>query len=277
MAGLERMRKLSAEIRQSAINADNIAYQIAREQSDDHEIAEWVRKNGGVESIENDLRTYMQIALSVTLALFKDACPTRIADKEEIKCELDKRLMPPGMEWPRYEDGSPVVLSEFDQNPETISCVAFVHHEAVADYDSPFVEINPVPMKTSVTTIMNMGERVKSPKQEPVGDDGLPIRRDDEVWAAKDGNGPFKVVSIDIDAEFPITLKRVGSSFLMARCTPDELTHTKPEPPDSWEKLEKDIAEGLMSTSETDVNLEYEAHDLVRRAKALAARERGER
>lgn len=65
-------------------------------------------------------------------------------------------------------------------------------------------------------------------KNGPVGADCLPIRNGDEVWAVRDGNGPFKVVSIDLCAEFPITLTRGDGGILMAQCTPDELTHTKP-------------------------------------------------
>ncbi|HJA28444.1 MAG TPA: hypothetical protein IAA15_02570 [Candidatus Olsenella pullicola] len=57
---------------------------------------------------------------------------------------------------------------------------------------------------------------------------------------------------------------------------PSQLTHTKPAPPDSWERIEEDIAEGFMATEETARDLREEARDIVRRCRALAERERGE-
>lgn len=65
--------------------------------------------------------------------------------------------------------------------------------------------------------------------------------------------------------------KRLG---LRGTCypKPSQLTHTKPEPPDSWERIEDD-ARGL--DSGVDIDLFSHTHeDLVRRCKALA--ERGE-
>lgn len=132
--------------------------------------------------------------------------------------EIGKRLMPPGMEWPRYEDGKPVMIGD----------------EFSADLTKKVDKVELVKCGFYLKTSRNdfywyhKGVRVKRPKQEPVGADDLPIRKGDEVWAAKDGNGPFRVIGIDLGAEFPISLNRGDGGILMARCTPDELTHTKP-------------------------------------------------
>lgn len=64
------------------------------------------------------------------------------------------------------------------------------------------------------------------------------------------------------------TLGRYGTCYPQ----PSQLTHTKPEPPDSWERVEEDIAEGFMATEETARDLREEARDIVRRARALAER-----
>lgn len=108
-------------------------------------------------------------------------------------------------------------------------------------------------------------------KYGPIGADYLPIRNGDEVWAVRDGNGPFKVVSIDLGAELPITLTRGDGGILMARCTPDELTHTKPEKfVDSWERIEKDALKCVENNAGDKERMKLNMLSFVRRAKALA-------
>lgn len=129
--------------------------------------------------------------------------------------------------------------------------------------------------------------------QRPVLDaDGVPIRVGDEVYGTVEG-GPFIVTevsdkgSVFVDA-FPDTGMH-GSMF----------THTKPEPPDSWEKIEEDIGKlfsdywgcKLLTCDKcpaaVDGKKPYRRFgvdnciiarnvDLVRRCKALAERESGE-
>ena len=71
-------------------------------------------------------------------------------------------------------------------------------------------------------------------------------------------------------------------SAAQCRCAANGLTHTKPEPPDTWERIEEDAAmqpyaycvgNGLFGECdeiETTPTNELFARDLVRRCKALA-------
>lgn len=129
--------------------------------------------------------------------------------------------------------------------------------------------------------------------QRPVLDaDGVPIKKGDTVWRIEDGR-EFEVTGVD--AWFSIRV-RDESMEIGVWTTPCGFTHTKPEPPDSWERIESDCskfcieycdehglldhgcnaAEGDASTRHcTDCGDSCEermARDLVRRCKALAER-----
>lgn len=96
---------------------------------------------------------------------------------------------------------------------------------------------------------------------------------------------------VDAEADTPLTVVEVSSDLVRCEYTwkdgktyrpcypPSVLTHTKPEPPDSWERIEEDAGctatkynerRGTIFTTKQQV-----ARDLVRRCRALAERERG--
>lgn len=68
---------------------------------------------------------------------------------------VKSRMMPEGYSWPRRSDGSFVKLNEGYGSIET---VAFHYQTSVADYTSPYVEINPSLIPNSGTVCINMGE-----------------------------------------------------------------------------------------------------------------------
>ena len=121
--------------------------------------------------------------------------------------------------------------------------------------------------------------------------DGRPLREGDTVWDV-DGRGPLTVWRLPDKSEMYVSLKKDGTFYYRY---PEKLTH---ERPDSWERLEEDCAKsdvdycaerGLLDPScdavEGDASSrhctdcgctcgEKMARDLVRRAKALAERDR---
>lgn len=128
---------------------------------------------------------------------------------------------------------------------------------------------------------------------EPALDaDGVPIHEDDTVWLT-DGRGPWKVSRIVCADRRRIICDDDENGHL--NVYPEQLTH---ERPDSWERLEEDCAKsdvdycaerGLLDSScdvvEGDGSTrhctdcgctcgEKMARDIVRRAKALAERDR---
>ena len=109
--------------------------------------------------------------------------------------------------------------------------------------------------------------------ERPVLDaDGVEIRMGDTVWVASNGMGPYIVDRLPIPGETDV-LRLVDETGI---CWSDsgfgyiasQLTHERPE---SWERLWMD----MHPADETEcVGLDLE--EFVRRAKALAERERGE-
>lgn len=113
--------------------------------------------------------------------------------------------------------------------------------------------------------------------QRPVLDaDGVPIREGDTLWRVN-GDGPFTAT------EYKKSWMRVKSEDgHVVGYWPDDLTHAKPEPPDTWERIEEDkglnpfdyckkVGHKLFTFDNAE---EYKSSDLVRRCRALA--ERGE-
>lgn len=136
--------------------------------------------------------------------------------QDAIMAELDKRLMPPGMEWLRYEDSEMVLPSdegiigiEYSRTGNTVL--------VTTNDDEP-------------RAVFATGERVKRPEPEVLGADGEPIRKGETVY---DGTGNrHVVVEVDTDralVEFDGEPKRGWrASFI---------THT---PPDTQERIDED-------------------------------------
>lgn len=88
--------------------------------------------------------------------------------QDAIMAELDKRLMPPGMEWLRYEDSEMVLPSdegiigiEYSRTGNTVL--------VTTNDDEP-------------RAVFATGERVKRPEPEVLGADGEPIKVGETVW-----------------------------------------------------------------------------------------------
>ena len=122
--------------------------------------------------------------------------------------------------------------------------------------------------------------------------DGKPIHEGDTVYEVEGTGHAYKVVGIRVGDGDPLTPTVVtcdegdGTSehFL-----PSQLTHTKPEPIDTWERIEEDAGkdpcdyfgfdgeETCGKCPASGKNCEQTmARDIVRRCRALAERERGE-
>ena len=120
--------------------------------------------------------------------------------------------------------------------------------------------------------------------ERPVLDaDGVPIKVGDTVYFTDGREQECNTVvyaEYDYKDEPYVQLGRLNDvgypTYTNCSCIdPSQLTHTKPEPPDSWERLEEDANKNpfdyCKDVGHTCENSEaYKAHDLVRRAKALA-------
>lgn len=123
---------------------------------------------------------------------------------------------------------------------------------------------------------------------KPVLDlDGVPIKEGDTVWDISDGTELF-ITSTELDELDHVKAHQEKPTKASVSIHPLRLTHTKPEPPDSWERLEEDAWDDDCEyfgrdmndckgcpASRQDIDDFYcdeneKARDIVRRAKALA-------
>lgn len=184
---------------------------------EEREAAAWVREHGGlshVKDIYHDLRAVVE-RLGVEWSE---------SELHGLMDALDRRLMPEGVEWPRYEDGEPVRFE--DELPDFAGTI-YKTVKSVRFNNYGYVVIDNAGGSANVSVIIKSGQRVKRP-------------------------------------------------------------NTKPEQPDSWERIEEDAKKdrcsyfganyqdcGRCTQLATSCSIS-KARDLVRRCRALAERERGE-
>lgn len=201
--------------------------------------------------------------------------------------ELDKRLMPPGMEWPRFEDGKQITWNNSPDHTAAI-CLALDGSCYSLHYDMPDDEI---------MCIYEGSERVKRPVTEVLAADGLPIKVGDTVYCEERYThvGGEDVVKATGKVE-ELVLSNKGCEVYVDSYDDSFPTscihHTKP---DSWEQIEADAYKNYMnyfgcsgfacadcpskidgvkpySRYETDSCELAMRKDVVRRAKALSER-----
>lgn len=160
--------------------------------------------------------------------------------------------------WPKFEDGEYVWFGdEVDGLRGGIDNIDLYERTANL-YD---VDVN---------LIMSFGERLKRPAPKVLDADGVEIEAGDTVYGIGRTKHRFEVIDPHhIDPE-------VGEAFSVrcydrdeleeCHCKPKLLAHTRP---DSWERLEEDAADL------DDMPCDFNAKDLIRRAKALAGAEAG--
>lgn len=257
-------------------------------------------------------------------------CDTAYDMLHDMNEALSKRLMPEGMEWPRYESGEPVRIGDaivdglgnahevssvevFDDaealhwipsEPEDF--VWFVHGERVRQPASQVLDADGVEIRVGDTVYeVDTGEKMwvcALPKQSEYScvklrlsngmstaldpfrlthrasvfaADGSLLRVGETVYEVEGTGHAYKVVGIRVGDGDPLTPTVVTCDVVdgtSEHFLPSQLTH---ELPDSWERLEDDANKNpfdyCKDVGHTCENSEaYKAHDLVRRAKALA-------
>ena len=188
---------------------------------------------------------------------------------EVIWTELDRRLMPEGMEWPRYESGEPVGFGdEVSRLGEVFSISLYCDGSFALNFRA-----------------YSKGERVRRPAKV-LDADGVEIRVGDTVWSVDSGTR-YTVEKIT-DELIPIKCRsEMGSTVSLC---PSQLTHERPE------SKCRDCAHWQKDPTADNMGVcwffyhEYEGQDcyaarragigaceeFMPRASALAERERGE-
>lgn len=198
MNGLKRLRALGSRLEQMAavratVRVDgkplwrmllDIARQIEREQA---EAVAWVREHGGLEPIKSSLSALELLAegieIDTGLAFYDESPKERcVALRNEVK----SRLMPEGMEWPRYESGELVLFGdEFVNakgNASTLRTVAIKDcRDALGG--AVFWKLG----KGACAVTLENGERVKRPAPKVLDADGAEIRVGDKLYDTETG------------------------------------------------------------------------------------------
>lgn len=195
---------------------------------------------------------------------------------------VEKRLMPEGMEWPRYIDGSAVEIGDEVVGPDYGERI---HVDAVKFHANGFTFYD----KNGFDKWYEDDDRIERSEPKVLDADGVEIRVGDTVYVLGFGE-PLTVKGFADDGR--VLMSFHGENSLGYK--PSKLTH---EQPDTWERLEEDCAkfcieycdehglldsgcnatEGDASTRHcTDCGYSCEermARDLVRRCKELARKE----
>lgn len=153
--------------------------------------------------------------------------------------------------WPRFEDGECVWLGDKYEDNEGNECFASGVH---LDIDGPILVDS-----EGFHDLYRKGKRVKRPAPKVLDADGVEIKVGDTVWF-KGNPRPYAVVGVK-DGGVRLHSKTRYSEESAITVWTDILTHIAP---DSWERLEEDAAEL------DDMPCDFNAKDLIRRAKALA-------
>lgn len=221
--------------------------------ADERDAIAWVRDHGGlshVKDIYHDFRAVVEL-LGIEWSE---------SELHGLMDALDRRLMPEGMEWPRYESGEQVGFGdEVSRLGEVFSISLYCDGSFALNFRA-----------------YSKGERVK--RHAVLAADGEPLEVRQTVW--NEAAVEFKVEEINPRNKSFTAIRDFDGS----RCdglNPMCFTHQRP---DSWERIEEDIADlpcsdycNIYRIDASDTSYEHAmARDIVRRCKALAERERSE-
>ena len=141
MTGIKRLREHGDKYQERLEGLANdmraevyaIADQIEREHAEDAESVAWVRERGGLDSVKKLLdwvvghcSTKQQLDFDFWLSgrvMHELGFDEDMADRDEVERRLLARLMPDGMEWPRFESGEPVRIGDVVSDVEVRSVV----------------------------------------------------------------------------------------------------------------------------------------------------------
>ena len=131
---------------------------------------------------------------------------------------LDRRLMPDGMEWPRFEDGEPVRIGD-----------AFAYGDETFYVDSIELlrwEFHLWATNGTVVTGSN-GERCERPAPKVLDADGVEVEVGDAVWWVHNKTGNFRIIRIEQDGKCAIHDDDADEPCGMT-VPSTELTHKRP-------------------------------------------------
>ena len=238
MTGIERLRSMAE--RHNFLEPEearwDIADQIEREHTEELEEA---RAEADAKTAETELREAVtrrsfeniRLALKDGVNHIAEAAGIDPAELDELPIDevcprieqyvkdMRRRLMPEGMEWPRFEDGEPVDFGDEVAgdagDARGVDKVVF-YGDQWRLFDRYGCEIN--------EDMMGPGERVRRPAKV-LDADGVEIRDGDTVWLA-DGRGPWSVSRIVYADRLRVICDDEKNGHL--NVFPESITHRAP-------------------------------------------------
>ena len=270
-----------AKLKDRSLDTTVSAYDLLSKE--DREALRWVRGHGGLDEVRRDFQDAYNRRSELCAALGIDL-DTGWSDAMD---ELDRRLMPEGMEWlldvwPKWSNGEYCKFGDWwksdkygEFEPQQFSKLAIYTPEQLREwgqddgdnygYEWDFMRPSDPKYRP---------DKSEPPAPKVLAADGEPLLDGDEVWRVKDGDGPYHVQEIRDGVS--VCVEETSCEFM-----PKELTHERPE---SWERIEADaMMDAKVYCESRGISPEYPKHngkakceDIVRRCKALAERERSE-
>lgn len=199
-----------------------------------------------------------------------DELTSEVADlRKQVPSERERKILDM---WPKFEDGEPVMTGDKAHCASTHNDKTEIEVESITVMDGLFVLCD----DECRSSQYEQGQRVKRPVQSVLDADGVEIKAGDTVWDIKDPHGFEMIVDrIELNALGHVRTLCEKPSPSSLSIHPNRLTHTRP---DSWERLEQDalnFARDNQLPHSVD-QMERDALDIIRRAKALAGVEAGE-
>ena len=219
----------------------DIADQIQRERAEDAEAIAWVREHGGLDAVKRHWKGYVPAAwleeaksrheqrrdrLKAHAWELECKCAERRETIEELGKTIDEmrpRLMPEGMEWPRFEDGEPVRVG--DEAPFGADGTMTVTGVELTDGGHFILHGRDGGIDRPCQTGYQYGQRVKRPAPKVTDAGGVEIRVGDTVWTTRDLD-KFTVTNPNNGNFLSVSCKgEDGEDYC---CYPTDLTHRAP-------------------------------------------------
>ena len=226
--GFQKSRKVANSLtsHSDASDVSMSAYDLLPQEERD--AIAWVREHGGLDQVKIDYDVYEDFSDLVDRIAARLGVSVAGLDAQDaepiVTSTLDRRLMPEGMEWPRYDTGELVDFGdEVDRGDGVGASVdkAVFYGDQWRLYDRYGCEIN--------EDMMGPGERVKRPAPKVLDADGAEIRVGDTVWGLQSAKA-YAVDGFVIDGshgEYTVDAHYVDG-LEQAYLMPNQLTHRAP-------------------------------------------------
>lgn len=195
------MKELLREI------ADQIEREHLREVDDisgrDADAIARVESHGGIKECDRKVEASMEVGDKYTLLRMElgkmlgyDLMGQLDASDEELVEKVGKRLMPEGMEWPRFEDGEPVKLGDEFENAK--GNVSVLRRIMIKDSGEEFGgEIVWRLNRGDAAIDILQGGRIKRPAPKVLDSKGVECNVGDAVWWVRNKTGNFRIIRIE--------------------------------------------------------------------------------